>query len=74
LPFYITYAFSFGLKISAMISAKKIDAEIPAALYSAVAEVLAYVYQLAGWRQTGGAYPTPPRALQVPPELVPEAA
>jgi flagellar biosynthetic protein FlhB len=51
-----------------------LDAEIPSALYNAVAEVLAYVYQLAGWRQAGGAYPVPPRNLPVPPELVPEAA
>lgn len=51
-----------------------LDAEIPSALYNAVAEVLAYVYQLAGWRQNGGAYPVPPRNLPVPPELVPEAA
>jgi len=51
-----------------------LDSEIPAALYNAVAEVLAYVYRLAGWRQTGGAYPPPPRDLPVPPELVPEAA
>lgn len=52
----------------------ELDAEIPSALYNAVAEVLAYVYQLAGWRQSGGAYPVPPRNLPVPPELVPEAA
>ena len=52
----------------------ELDAEIPSALYNAVAEVLAYVYQLAGWRQTGGAYPVPPRDLPVPPELIPEAA
>ncbi|MCL2524826.1 MAG: flagellar biosynthesis protein FlhB [Betaproteobacteria bacterium] len=52
----------------------ELDGEIPAALYNAVAEVLAYVYQLAGWRQSGGAYPVPPRDLPVPPELVPEAA
>lgn len=51
-----------------------LDAEIPSALYNAVAEVLAYVYQLAGWRQAGGAYPVPPRDLPVPSELVPEAA
>src|SRR5574343_319020 len=52
----------------------EIDAEIPSALYNAVAEVLAYVYQLANWRQAGGVYPAPPRDLPVPSELVPEAA
>lgn len=52
----------------------ELDAEIPSALYSAVAEVLAYIYQLANWRQVGGVYPVPPRDLPVPPELVPEAA
>ncbi|KAB2914006.1 MAG: flagellar type III secretion system protein FlhB [Dechloromonas sp.] len=52
----------------------ELDAEIPSALYNAVAEVLAYVYQLAGWRQNGGDYPVPPRELPVPPELVPEVA
>lgn len=52
----------------------ELDAEIPSALYSAVAEVLAYIYQLANWRQIGGTYPVPPRDLPVPPELVPEAA
>jgi len=51
----------------------EIDAEIPSTLYSAVAEVLAYIYQLANWRQSGGVYPVPPRNLPVPAELVPEA-
>ena len=51
-----------------------IDTEIPSALYNAVAEVLAYIYQLSQWRQMGGNYPVPPRDLPVPPELVPEAA
>ena len=51
-----------------------IDAEIPSALYNAVAEVLAYIYQLSQWRQVGGNYPVPPHDLPVPPELVPEAA
>lgn len=49
-----------------------LDQEIPAALYAAVAEVLAYVYQLANWRKTGGHYPMPPREINVPAELVPE--
>jgi flagellar biosynthetic protein FlhB len=51
----------------------EIDQEIPATLYAAVAEVLAYVYQLSTWRQTGGTYPLPPREIAVPAELVPEA-
>lgn len=51
-----------------------LDAEIPSGLYAAVAEVLAYVYQLARWRETGGVYPNMPQDLPVPPELVPEAA
>jgi len=51
-----------------------LDREIPATLYNAVAEVLAYVYQLAQWRQTGGNYPLPPRDLPVPPEMIPEGA
>jgi flagellar biosynthetic protein FlhB len=51
----------------------ELDSEIPSALYAAVAEVLAYVYQLASWRQVGGNYPLPPRVIAVPAELVPEA-
>jgi flagellar biosynthetic protein FlhB len=50
-----------------------LDSQIPSALYNAVAEVLAYVYQLASWRREGGAYPVPPRDLDIPAELVPEA-
>jgi flagellar biosynthetic protein FlhB len=52
----------------------ELDQEIPAALYAAVAEVLAYVYQLSSWRAVGGVYPLPPREIAVPAELVPEAA
>jgi flagellar biosynthetic protein FlhB len=43
--------------------------EIPATLYAAVAEVLAYVFQLRHFQQVGGAYPDVPTALPVPPEL-----
>lgn len=50
-----------------------LDQEVPATLYAAVAEVLAYVYQLSNWRQVGGSYPMPPREISVPAELVPEA-
>lgn len=53
----------------------EIDDEIPGPLYAAVAEVLAYVYQLDRWRAQGGDYPLPPKSVPVPPELfVPEAA
>ena len=45
--------------------------EIPQALYTAVAEVLAYVYQLRMYRQEGGAMPDEPDELDVPPELDP---
>ncbi|MDO8179376.1 MAG: flagellar biosynthesis protein FlhB [Undibacterium sp.] len=45
--------------------------EIPETLYAAVAEVLAYVFQLRGFRQHGGARPVEPSELYVPPELDP---
>lgn len=45
--------------------------EIPATLYAAVAEVLAYVFQLRHFQQVGGVYPDAPTALPVPPELDP---
>ena len=51
----------------------ELEDEVPAALYSAVAEVLAYVYQLNRYREEGGSYPVPPRHIDVPAELVPEA-
>ncbi|MDR2638134.1 MAG: flagellar type III secretion system protein FlhB [Zoogloeaceae bacterium] len=53
----------------------EVDDLIPGALYAAVAEVLAYVYQLNRWKKEGGNYPAPPRDLAVPPEFaMPEAA
>ena len=45
--------------------------EIPEALYSAVAEVLAYVFQLRAYSKGGGKYPDRPTKLAVPPELDP---
>jgi flagellar biosynthetic protein FlhB len=45
--------------------------EIPEALYSAVAEVLAYVFQLRAYNKGAGAYPDRPTKLAVPPELDP---
>ncbi|MBI3222960.1 MAG: flagellar type III secretion system protein FlhB, partial [Nitrosomonadales bacterium] len=44
---------------------------IPEALYTAVAEVLAYVYQLRRYEKQGGVRPDQPEALPVPPELDP---
>ncbi len=52
----------------------EIGDEIPATLYAAVAEVLAYVFQLRRYRTTGGAYPEAPMALPVPRELDPANA
>ncbi|MDR0379039.1 MAG: flagellar type III secretion system protein FlhB [Candidatus Accumulibacter sp.] len=52
----------------------ELDQEIPASLYAAVAEVLAYVHQLSQWRRQGGNYPLPPRDVPVPANMmVPEA-
>jgi flagellar biosynthetic protein FlhB len=48
-----------------------LDAEIPHALYAAVAQVLAYVYQVRVWKAQGGRAPTPPGDLSVPPGLDP---
>ncbi|MBQ5948558.1 flagellar biosynthesis protein FlhB [Massilia sp. ST3] len=48
-----------------------IDEEIPEKLYSAVAEVLAYVYQLRAFKKGDGAYPDRPSKLAVPPEMDP---
>ncbi|MFA7238777.1 MAG: flagellar biosynthesis protein FlhB [Sulfuricellaceae bacterium] len=50
----------------------ELDEEIPATLYTAVAEVLAYVYQLRKYEVSGGLKPEAPRELPVPPELDPE--
>jgi flagellar biosynthetic protein FlhB len=50
----------------------EIDDEIPEALYSAVAEVLAYVYQLRAYSKgTLDRYPDRPKKLAVPPEMDP---
>jgi flagellar biosynthetic protein FlhB len=49
----------------------EIGDEIPEALYSAVAEVLAYVFQLRAFNKGGGKYPDRPGKLAVPPELDP---
>jgi flagellar biosynthesis protein FlhB len=46
--------------------------EIPEALYTAVAEVLAYVFQLRAYRRSGGTNPLAPNSLMVPPHLDPQ--
>ncbi|MET3117518.1 flagellar biosynthetic protein FlhB [Undibacterium sp. GrIS 1.8] len=48
--------------------------EIPETLYAAVAEVLAYVFQLKTFRQHGGLRPSVPFDLAVPAELDPNNA
>jgi flagellar biosynthetic protein FlhB len=49
----------------------EIDDEIPEQLYAAVAEVLAYVFQLRSYSTHGGLYPDRPTTLAVPPEMDP---
>ncbi len=51
----------------------ELDQEIPEALYAAVAEVLAYVFQLRTFNQQGGYRPDVPKALPVPDELDPHS-
>ena len=50
----------------------EIGSEVPAALYAAVAEVLAWVFQLRRYASQGGAAPLTPEAIDVPVELDPE--
>jgi len=47
----------------------ELNREIPGALYGAVAEVLAWVYQLRRFKEDGGVAPVAPTDLEVPPEL-----
>ena len=49
----------------------ELDDVIPSALYRAVAEVMAYVYQLNAWLARGGRAPQLPTDLPVPAELDP---
>jgi flagellar biosynthesis protein FlhB len=46
-----------------------LNREIPGPLYGAVAQVLAWVYQLKRFREHGGDVPMAPTDLDVPPEL-----
>ena len=50
-----------------------LDDEIPETLYTAVAEVLAYVFQLRRYREYGGTMPQPPGEVAIPEGLDPQA-
>jgi flagellar biosynthetic protein FlhB len=49
----------------------EIGEQIPVRLYAAVAEVLAYVFQLDRYRKEGGHFPLPPKHIEVPADLDP---
>jgi flagellar biosynthetic protein FlhB len=51
----------------------ELGAEIPAALYTAVAQVLAYIFQLKRHEQGQGARPVEPRDIEVPEDMDPLA-
>lgn len=57
----------------ALYATTDLDCEVPAALYRAVAQVLAYVYQLKRASGLGEPQPEPPINLPVPAELVRKA-
>jgi flagellar biosynthetic protein FlhB len=52
----------------------EINDEIPSQLYTAVAEVLAYVFQLKAWREHGGMAPRPLPEIAVPAGFDPNEA
>jgi len=49
----------------------EVEQEIPEALYLAVAEILAYVFQVRSFNGRDGEYPTMPQSIEVPDELDP---
>ncbi len=57
----------------ALFAHTELGTEIPEALYSAVAEVLAYVFQMRIFKKEGGFRPEIPQALPVPEELDPHS-
>lgn len=48
-----------------------LDQEIPTTLFTAVAQVLAYVFQMRDWKNMGGDEPIFPDQINVPKELDP---
>ena len=57
----------------ALFAHTELGTEIPEALYSAVAEILAYVFQMRIFKKEGGFRPEVPQALPVPEELDPHS-
>lgn len=57
----------------ALFAHTELEQEIPEALYAAVAEILAYVFQLRVFKQHGGYQPSIPTALPVPDALDPHS-
>lgn len=47
----------------------ELDQQIPAGLYLAVAQVLAYVYQIRQYRPGTGRRPEPPKDMPIPADL-----
>ena len=52
----------------------EVDQEVPRALYAAIAQVLAYVYQLKRWVPGRTAAPKAPADIEVPPGMDPKVA
>ena len=52
----------------------EVDQEVPRVLYAAIAQVLAYVYQLKRWVPGRTAAPKAPADIEVPPGMDPKAA
>ena len=57
----------------ALFAHAELESEIPEALYSAVAEILAYVFQMRIFNDHGGLQPEVPSTLPVPEELDPHS-
>lgn len=57
----------------ALFAHAELDSEIPEALYSAVAEILAYVFQMRLFNNHGGLRPEAPATVPVPEELDPHS-
>lgn len=63
--------FEAPLLARALYASTKLNDEIPAGLFLAVAQVLAYIFQLRSTPRPGRPRPRPPTNLDVPEELIP---